>query len=94
MADQVLGELAVALIEEKTRPFYVERDAPAPYQIWGEGLEQGALDQMKNAVRLPVAVAGRSCPMRTWATACRSAACWRRRTRSSRTPSAWTSPAG
>ncbi len=44
------------------RSTYEERPVPAPYQIWGEGLEAGALEQMKNAVRLPVAVAGALMP--------------------------------
>ena len=44
------------------RSTYEERPIPAPYQIWGEGLEEGALEQMKNAVRLPVAVAGALMP--------------------------------
>jgi len=36
---------------------------PAPYQVWGaEGIEAGALDQMKRAVRLPVAVRGALMP--------------------------------
>src|SRR5688500_10519552 len=62
VSDDTLGPLAVALIEEQTRPYFVEREQPAPYQIWGEGLEQGALDQMKNAARLPVAVSGALMP--------------------------------
>src|SRR6476646_8132683 len=60
--DPMLGEIAVALMQEKNRPVWIERDAPAPYQIWGEGLEAGALDQMKNAARLPVAVQGALMP--------------------------------
>ena len=62
VADPVLGELASALIEETTRPFWVEREAPAPYRVWGEGIEKGALDQMHNATRLPVAVSGALMP--------------------------------
>ncbi len=62
VADETLGPLAAALIEEQTRPYFVEREQPAPYQIWGEGLEQGALGQMKNAARLPVAVSGALMP--------------------------------
>src|SRR5688500_18858028 len=62
VSDDTLGPLAVALIEEQTRPYFVEREEPAPYRIWGEGLEQGALDQMKNAARLPVAVSGALMP--------------------------------
>jgi tRNA-splicing ligase RtcB len=62
VSDETVGPLAVALIEEQTRPYFVEREAPAPYRIWGEGLEQGALDQMRNAARLPVAVSGALMP--------------------------------
>jgi tRNA-splicing ligase RtcB len=60
--DPLLGELSVALTQEKNRPYWVEREAPAPYQIWGEGLEEGAVNQMKTAARLPVAVAGALMP--------------------------------
>ena len=35
---------------------------PAPYRIWGEDLEPTAVDQLKNACRLPVAVAGALMP--------------------------------
>ncbi len=56
------GDLAVALIEERDRPYWIERETPAPYKIWGEGLEKGALDQMAAAVRLPVAVSGALMP--------------------------------
>lgn len=41
---------------------YTERSEPAPYQIWGEKLEPGALQQMHNAARLPVAVRGALMP--------------------------------
>ena len=61
-SDVLFGELAQALIEENNRSFWIERDTPAPYQVWGEGLEGGALDQMKHAVRLPVAVSGALMP--------------------------------
>jgi tRNA-splicing ligase RtcB len=55
--------LAEALLEEtEKKNQYVERAEPAPYAIWGEGLEAGALDQMKNASRLPVAIAGALMP--------------------------------
>src|SRR4051812_14311295 len=55
--------LAEALIDEAAKQkTYVERDAPAPYRVWGEGLEEGALDQMRNSVRLPVAVQGALMP--------------------------------
>src|SRR4051812_47723731 len=57
VSEPVLSELAVALIDEARRPYWVEREETAPYRVWGEGIEQGALDQMHNATRLPVAVA-------------------------------------
>jgi tRNA-splicing ligase RtcB len=58
-----LALLAQALIEqEANRNTYVERKAPAPYRIWGEDLEAGAMEQMKNAARLPVAVSGALMP--------------------------------
>jgi tRNA-splicing ligase RtcB len=55
--------LATALLEQvASRKTYNERPEPAPYRIWGEGLEEGAVEQMKNASRLPVAVAGALMP--------------------------------
>ena len=58
-----LALLAQALIEqEASRNKYVERETPAPYQIWGEGLEEGAVEQIRNAARLPVAVSGALMP--------------------------------
>jgi tRNA-splicing ligase RtcB len=33
-------------------------DEPVPYQTWGENLDAGAVQQMQNAMRLPVAVGG------------------------------------
>jgi tRNA-splicing ligase RtcB len=56
------SEVATALREEMNRPAFVPREVPAPYQIWGENLEAGALDQMKAAAELPVAVAGALMP--------------------------------
>src|SRR5918993_110744 len=61
-SDTLWGDLATALIEERDRPYWVEREAPAPYRVWGEGLEKGALDQMNLAARLPVAVQGALMP--------------------------------
>src|SRR5947199_5793781 len=58
-----LALLAQALLDERAKKkTYIERPEPAPYRIWGEGLEAGAVDQMKNAARLPVAVAGALMP--------------------------------
>jgi tRNA-splicing ligase RtcB len=56
------SEVATALREDAERPAFVPRAEPAPYQVWGENLETGALDQMKSAVQLPVAVAGALMP--------------------------------
>src|SRR5687768_15812757 len=40
--------LAEALMEQEARQAaFVERPEPAPYRVWGEGLEAGAVDQMK-----------------------------------------------
>lgn len=57
-----LGELARLLADEAARPIFTPREAPAPYRIWGEGLEEGAVQQLKNAVQLPVSVAGALMP--------------------------------
>src|SRR4051812_40372499 len=57
-----VSELAVALIDESRRPVWMEREKLAPYRVWGEGIEKGALDQMHNATRLPVAVSGALMP--------------------------------
>ena len=56
------GELADALREEMERPAFVVRAEPAPYKTWGEGIEETAADQLKQAVRLPIAVAGALMP--------------------------------
>lgn len=56
------GEVARLLADAAAKPVYVERESPAPYQIWGEGLEDGALKQMQNAIRLPISVAGALMP--------------------------------
>ncbi len=57
-----VGALAGAVLAERRKPVWVERAAPAPYRIWGDDLEAGALDQMANAARLPVAVQGALMP--------------------------------
>jgi tRNA-splicing ligase RtcB (3'-phosphate/5'-hydroxy nucleic acid ligase) len=51
------------LVPELTKPRPLSaRAEPVPYEVWGEGLEKGALDQMRNAARLPVAVRGALMP--------------------------------
>lgn len=54
------AELAKALVAPSDD--FVERDAPAPWKQWGEDLEEQAVQQMRNACRLPVAVAGALMP--------------------------------
>jgi tRNA-splicing ligase RtcB len=56
------AEVARFLVEAAAQPKFEAREEPAPYRIWGEGLEEGALSQMRNAVALPVAVAGALMP--------------------------------
>jgi tRNA-splicing ligase RtcB len=41
---------------------FVPREADAPYKIWGDNLEATAVQQLKNACKLPVAVAGALMP--------------------------------
>jgi tRNA-splicing ligase RtcB len=59
-ADPDLKSLAEGIL---ARPkAFAPREAPAPYRIWGEGLEEGSLRQMKSAADLPVAVRGALMP--------------------------------
>lgn len=41
---------------------FVQRETPAPWQQWGDKLEEQAVQQMRNAAELPVAVAGALMP--------------------------------
>ena len=41
---------------------FVPREVDAPYRIWGDNLEATAVQQLKNACRLPVAVSGALMP--------------------------------
>jgi tRNA-splicing ligase RtcB len=62
-SDELFSGLANALLAERAfTPTFTPRQKAAPYQIWGEGLESGAIDQMANAVQLPVAVRGALLP--------------------------------
>jgi tRNA-splicing ligase RtcB len=55
--------LAAALEEQATAwRGYVPRETEAPYRIFGEGLEPTALQQLRNACRLPVSVAAALMP--------------------------------
>jgi tRNA-splicing ligase RtcB len=60
IADPELRPLAAGIL---ARPKgYSPRETPAPYRIWGEGLEEGSLRQMRSAADLPVAVRGALMP--------------------------------
>ena len=58
LGDPLRESLARALYA----PAYKQRDALAPWQQWGSGLEAGAVQQLANACALPVAVAGALMP--------------------------------
>lgn len=61
--DARLGGLAEAIAEQRqARASYQPRQELAPAAVFGEGLDPAALDQLKNAVSLPVAVAGALMP--------------------------------
>ena len=59
--DELLGNLAQAILDTPEAT-YEARKAPAPWKQWGEDLEEGALQQMRNACDIPVAVAGALMP--------------------------------
>ena len=56
------ADVARALRDAAARPAYVERSDPAPYRIWGDHLEPTAVDQLRAAVRLPIAVSAALMP--------------------------------
>jgi tRNA-splicing ligase RtcB len=61
--DPVYGALAAQLIAHANAQVrYRARAGDAPYRIWGEDLEKDAVQQLKNACALPVAVSGALMP--------------------------------
>jgi tRNA-splicing ligase RtcB len=61
--DEAYGALAQGLIEHSSAAAtFTPRESDAPYQIWGTDLEPDALQQLKNACKLPVSVAGALMP--------------------------------
>jgi tRNA-splicing ligase RtcB len=62
MTHPQFGDLAELLKKAAEKPVFVERAEPAPYRVWGEGIEPQAAEQMRQAARLPVAVAGALMP--------------------------------
>ncbi len=59
--DPVFGELAKFMIASDEKAF-VERETPAKWRRFGRDIEQGAIEQMRNATRLPVAHRGAIMP--------------------------------
>lgn len=60
--DPIFGGVARAILEAADAPAFREREQPAPYRQWGADLDEQSLSQMRNACRLPVAVAGALMP--------------------------------
>jgi tRNA-splicing ligase RtcB len=63
--DEILGPIAAELIPPEVEEIkeVALKEVGAPYTVYGaENIEQGALDQMEVAVKLPVAVAGAVMP--------------------------------
>jgi tRNA-splicing ligase RtcB len=61
LGDAHFAELAKAILTRQNTTF-VERSELAPWKQWGENLEAEAVKQMRQACRLPVAVAGALMP--------------------------------
>ncbi len=65
MSDEVLGIISKALIEQSTlTPDIIKlKEHPDCYMVYGsEHIEQGAINQMNTAMKLPIAVAGALMP--------------------------------
>ena len=63
VADPVFGKLASSLIKTvAARARFELRTEPAPYRRWGTDMEANSLQQMENACKLPVSVAGALMP--------------------------------
>ncbi|MAT95832.1 MAG: RNA-splicing ligase RtcB [Anaerolineaceae bacterium] len=60
---ELFGDLAAAIVaHEEAQPTFKPRKEPAPFQIWGEDLDENSVNQMKNAAQLPVSVRGALMP--------------------------------
>ncbi|NLR61839.1 RtcB family protein [Chitinophaga polysaccharea] len=63
VGDPVLGTIAEQLLQPVAPPEIELRATPVPYTVYGKDyIEEGAIRQINNAVRLPVAVAGSLMP--------------------------------
>lgn len=61
--EDLFGEFARVVAEiRSTQTMFVERGEPAPWKNWASDTEAGAIEQMKNACRLPIAVGGALMP--------------------------------
>jgi len=61
--DTMFGHLADALTKStRARARYRERAEPAPYQSWGSDFDATSVQQIENACKLPVSVAGALMP--------------------------------
>jgi tRNA-splicing ligase RtcB len=61
--DATYATLALHLLNQTAAPVaFTPRGNDAPYRVWGHNLEPTALEQMKNACKLPVAVSGALMP--------------------------------
>ena len=60
--DVIFGELSALILNLAKITDYTEREEPAPWKQWGENIDENTTNQMKNACRLPVAVAGALMP--------------------------------
>ena len=61
--DPLWGSVAALLVKARaSTPPFVPREEFAPCRIFGEGLEEGALEQIRNACKLPVSVAAALMP--------------------------------
>jgi tRNA-splicing ligase RtcB len=63
LSDEIFGELATKITEYETaQSRFVRREEPAPWRQWGEDLQDTAIQQLRNACDLPVAVQGALMP--------------------------------
>lgn len=61
--DEFFADLAAALqTAAAATPQFYPRLEPAPFHIWGDNLDQNAVQQIENAVQLPVSVRGALMP--------------------------------
>jgi tRNA-splicing ligase RtcB (3'-phosphate/5'-hydroxy nucleic acid ligase) len=61
--DTLFGALAAELLAPRAKPATAISDTPVPFRVWGaRDLDAATLEQMHNACRLPVAVAGAQMP--------------------------------